>query len=131
MTIPIKVLSFPEDSLTILREGEMLSKKIGDEKSQSLFYNTLGSYYSFKGDPLSGMRYTEESFREAEKIQDIELMVPAAVSLYDSYYFTGYFYKITETAPNLINLLEKSNRKSERFFVAMNPYSHFCSQGQT
>ena len=121
-------LSYPEDSLTILREGENLSKEVGDGKSLARFYRFFSFYYSLKEDPLLGIKYAEESFRKAEKIHDIELMAPTAVTLYTPYSWTGDFLKIIETAPNLINLLEKTNRQSEFFIGApQNSYSYICS----
>jgi len=73
MGIPMVTLSFPEDSLTILREGESLSKEVGDEKSLAIFYRSLSYYYSLKEDPLLGIKYGEDSFREAEKIQECRI----------------------------------------------------------
>lgn len=127
MGIPMATLSYPDDSLTILREGESLSKEAGDEKSLARFYRGLSYYYSLKEDPLLGIKYGEDSFREAEKIQDVELMAPIAVTLYTPYVWTGDFMKVIKTAPNLINLLEKTKRKSEFFGNPMNSYSYICS----
>ncbi|MBW2115470.1 MAG: AAA family ATPase [Deltaproteobacteria bacterium] len=127
MVIPMITLSYPEDSLTILREGESLAKEAGDEKSLVSFYRSLSYYYSVKEDPLLGIKYAEDSFREAEKIQDIELMASIAPGLYTPYAWTGDYLKIIETAPSLINLLEKTKRKSEFFGGPQNSYSYICS----
>ncbi len=127
MTIPMITLSYPDDSLTILREGESLSKEVGDEKSLATFYRYLSNYHSIKGDHLLGIKYAEDSFREAEKIQDIELMAPVAVILYTAYSLSGNFFKVVETAPNVINLLEKAERKSEFFGTPTNTNSYICS----
>ena len=120
MAISMTTLSFPEDFLTILREGERLSKEVGDEKNLAIFYRSLSYYYSLKEDPLLGIKYTADSFREVEKIQDIELMAPMSVTLYTPHVWTGDYSKVTETAPNLIHLLEKTKRESDFF---ENPYS--------
>jgi len=127
MTAPMITLSYPEDSLTILRECENLAKEVGDEKGLALLYRSLSYYYTLKEDPLLGIKYGEDSFREAEKIQDIELMAPLAITLYTPYAWTGDHYKIVETAPSLIKLLEKTEREFDFFDNPMNAYSYICS----
>jgi tetratricopeptide (TPR) repeat protein len=127
MVTPMTTLSFPDDSLAILREGESLSKEVGDEKSLAVFYRAFSYYYSLKEDPMLGIKYAEESFREAEKIQDIELMAPLSVTLYTPYLWTGDYFKVVETAPNLINLIEKAGMKSEFFGNPMNAFSYISS----
>jgi class 3 adenylate cyclase len=75
ITGPMFSLGYPEDSPEILQKGERLSKELGDEKSFVLFLSLIGHCYGFKGeDLLLGIKYSENSFKEAEKIGDIELM---------------------------------------------------------
>jgi len=70
--IPMAILGFPEDSLTILRQGEQLATELGDEKNLATLYSRLGHYYSIKGgDPIAGIQYVARCFKQAEKNQDI------------------------------------------------------------
>jgi len=127
MTIPMRLLGYPEDSLQILEEGERHSKEMGDERSLSIFYSKLGHYCSIKGDPLLGMKYTEKCFQEAQAIQDLELMAPAAVDLCVSYTATGEFKKIIDLAPKVLDLLERTQRESELFGKPFIIYPTLCT----
>jgi len=104
-------LSYPEDSLQILRESENLSKQLGDRRSLARFYIGIGQFYSEKGDLLRGRKYYERSVQEAEKIQAIELLAPTIRGLCYSFIISGEFHKIVDLAPKAITLLE--NRRDE------------------
>ena len=68
MAIPMQLLGYPDNSLQFFELGEKLSAELGDKKSLSLFLGSIGSYHSVRGgDPLLGIKYSEESFNEAEK----------------------------------------------------------------
>ena len=51
---PLAFLGYPEGTLDLLQEGERLSKELGDERYLARLYNSMGMYYSFKGDPQLG-----------------------------------------------------------------------------
>ncbi len=124
MAVPVLLLGYPEDSLEILEEGERLSKELGDEKSLAHFLGLRGSYYTLKGgDLLLGVKYSEDSIKEAEKIGDIELIAPISIDLIHSYFLSGEFFKINEVASKVIALLDKTQRQSESFGRAYNIYS--------
>jgi len=127
MRLPLVVLGYPEGTLDLLKEGERLSKELGDERSLARFYNAMGMYYSFKGDPQLGMKYSEDAFKAARKNRDIELMAPLAFGLSLSYNLAGEFCKIVDMAPDVIDLIEKAERESDFFSLAVNPYSELCS----
>ena len=125
---PLAFLGYPEGTLDLLQEGERLSKELGDERYLARLYNSMGMYYSFKGDPQLGMKYSEDAFKEARKNRDIELMVPLAVGLSVSYNPAGEYYKIVDMAPDVINLIEKAERETDSFSMGgWNPYSLLCS----
>jgi tetratricopeptide (TPR) repeat protein len=121
-------LGYPEDSLEILQEGERLSKELGDERSLTTFYSSIGLYYSFRGDSAQGIKYSEKSFEEAQKIGDIALLAPIGVDLCMVYYWAGEFSRIVEVAPQVIASLEKTQRESEFFGRPFNPYSALLAQ---
>jgi tetratricopeptide (TPR) repeat protein len=126
-TVPMHVLNHPEDSLQILRDGEKLSKEIGDKKSLSTFHAKLGVYYAHHGEPLLGVRYIENPFREAEKAQDIELMASVACDLCNSYLFASEFSKMIDVGSKVLPLLEKTQRERDFFGFRYNVYSGLCS----
>lgn len=124
---PLAFLGFPEGSLGMLQEGERLSKELGEERHLARFHNSMGIYYSHKGDPQLAMKYSEAAFEKARKNRDIELMVPLAFGLSVSYSPAGEYYKIVDMAPAVIDLIEKSGRESDFFSMGMNPYPTLCS----
>ena len=125
---PLSFLGYPEGSLGMLQQAERVSKELGDERLLAKIYNTMGMYYSHRGDPQLGMKYSEDAFKEARKNLDIELMVPLAVGLSISYNPAGEYYKIVDMAPDVINLIEKAERETDSFSMGgWNPYSLLCS----
>jgi class 3 adenylate cyclase/tetratricopeptide (TPR) repeat protein/ribosomal protein L40E len=119
MAMPIFFLGFPEDSLNFLHEGERLAKELEDGKSRAYLINVISTYYYFRGDTLLALKYYEDGFAEAEKIQDIELMIQSGTGLSNM----GDHKKIREIAPKVIALLEKTHRESDFFGIPANPYS--------
>ena len=127
MRVPLSILAYPEGALGLLQEGERLSKELGDERYLARFYNEMGIYYSHKGDPQMGVKYSEAAFKEARKNRDIELMTVLAFGLSVSYSPAGDYYKTVDMAPDVIDLIEKAERESDFFSMGWNPYSMLCS----
>ncbi len=124
MAVPLQLLGYPEDSFEILEEGERLSKELGDKKSLAHFLGIMGNQYMYKGgDLLLGVKYSEDSFKEAEKIGDIELMAPISIDIFALYFMLGEFFKIIEMTSKIIALLDKTQRQSESFGRPYNIYS--------
>jgi tetratricopeptide (TPR) repeat protein len=126
MAIPLRVSGYPQDSLRFLKEGERLAKEIGDEKTLANFYSLIGNLYGTRGDMKLSQKYGENCFEQAIRIQDIEFMAPAAYDLCNLYTFIGEYSKIIDIAPGVIQLLEKTKRKSEFFSRPDNVYSEIC-----
>jgi tetratricopeptide (TPR) repeat protein len=120
---PMFFLGYPEDSFEILQNGEKLSNELGDEESIIHFLSQMGQYYSFKGDNPLGVQYCEAAFKEAEKIDDIGLMVPIGSDLCLLYYRAGETFKIIDVARKVVALLDKTQRQSEFFGKPYNVYS--------
>jgi len=123
MSIPMRLLGYPEDSVEFLQEGERLCQELGDRESMATIYNALGVFYSLKGDSRLGRKYQEDSFAEAEQVQDIEKLAPVAYGLFTSYIVEGEYKKIVEIAPKVIALLEKTRREIEFFGLPQNVYA--------
>jgi len=114
MRIPLMLLGYPEGSLGMLQQGERLSRELGDERYLARFYYTIGTYYSHKGDPQLGMKYSEDAFKEARKNEDIELMVPLAYGLSLSYSAAGEYYKTVDMVPDVIDLIDEGQAILEK-----------------
>jgi len=129
---PMYHLGFPEDSLEILQTGETISKDLGDENGLALFLSLIGQYYAFKGgDLLQAIQYSEDSFEEAEKINDIELMAPVGADLSLLYFWVGDLAKVIAVASKVIPLLEKTQKQAEFFGRPYNSYSFILAQQST
>jgi tetratricopeptide (TPR) repeat protein len=124
MAAPMFLLGFPEDSLEILQKGETISKELGDEKGLAHFLSQIGQYYSHKGEDLPlGVQYCEAAFKEAERIDDIELMGPIGPDLCLLYWRACDLFKIIDVASKVIALLDKTQRQTESFGKPYNAYS--------
>jgi class 3 adenylate cyclase/tetratricopeptide (TPR) repeat protein len=125
-------LGYPEGSLENLREGERLSKEIEDERSIAHFLSQIGQYYAWKGeDLLQAIQYSEDSFKEAEKIDDIELMAPVGADLSLLYFWMGDYAKVIDVTSKVIALLENTQRQAEFFGKPYNVYSFLLAQQST
>lgn len=127
MMLPIALLGWPVEVLEIFQEAEKLSKELRDDYHLARFYSAIGSYYTSKGNPTLGMKYAESAFEKARTNKDIELMSFLACNLSYSYNVAGENYKIVDMAPDVIDLIEKTKRKSDFFSYVVNPYSVLCA----
>jgi len=123
MSGPMRPLAYPEDSLEILQEGEKLARELGDERSLTKFHSVIGVYHVAKGGALLGRKYAEDCFKEAEKVEDIELMAQIGYDLCIFYNAAGEYSRIASLAPRVLALLESTQRESECFGRPFNPYS--------
>jgi tetratricopeptide (TPR) repeat protein len=126
LSLPMHLLGHPEDSLQILLEGKRLSEEIGDQRNLLNFQSKLGSYYALHGEHLLAVENTENPFREAERIQDIEMMAPIACELCSSYTMVGECVKIVDVASKVLALLKKTQRERDFFGGRYNVYSGLC-----
>jgi len=129
---PMFHLGFPEDSLEILQTGELHSKEVDDKKSLTLFLSLIGQYYAWKGGDLrQAIQYSENSFNEAEKINDIDLMAPIGADLSFLYFWMGDYFKVNYVASKVIVMLEKMKLRAEFFGRPYNVYSFLLAQHST
>lgn len=82
--------------------------------------------YFFSGDHQMAIKYVEEAFEEARKLQDIDWMAPLCFSLCVSYQGIGRYQRIVEIAPEVIALIEKTGREFDSFGRTSNPYVMIC-----
>jgi class 3 adenylate cyclase/tetratricopeptide (TPR) repeat protein/ribosomal protein L40E len=121
--VPMIVLGFPGDSLSILQEGVRIATAIDDKKSRLRFYSNIGRYYSHMGKHSEGRRYSEKAFEDAEKIQDLESMARSAPDIAGSYVVGGEYKKAIDIAARVTNLIEKTQMQGETFGGPANVYS--------
>ena len=120
---PMISLGFPEDSLDVLKEGERLSKEVGDTKSFITFHSITGLCHSVKGDPLAGVTYGEDCLKVAEETRDVDLIAPIAFDLCSNYGARGDFIKVARLAPRALSMLEQTGKTGESFGRGYNIYS--------
>ena len=75
------LLGFPEGSLDMLQEGEALAKELRDNRRLAFFYGRLSTYYSYRGNHLLGVKYSEDALEEGRKSEDVDLIIPVAYGL--------------------------------------------------
>ena len=124
-------LGAPKESLQFIKEGEILSKKIGDEKSLADFYFAYANYYNVKGNPSLSLTYSEPTYQISKRIQDFDLMVSTAMLNTILYLNTNQLKKIVEMTPNVIAFIETQGREFDTFSTIsnnpFNPYSTLCA----
>ena len=124
MAIPMLLLGYPDNSLHFFELGEKLSEELGDKKNLSLFLGNIGSYHSVRGeDPLLGIKYSEKSFQEAAKIEDIDIMAPVASRLCAFYIIAGEPHKTSLLALKAIKMIESQKRQHDFFGLGNNVYT--------
>ena len=124
---PMVILGHPEDSFQMLKEGERLSREAGDEKSLAYFWSYLVNYYGHKMDIVSGLKYGEDGFRLAEKLNDLELMASTAGDLCYAYQAIGEHSKVIDLAPRIIKALEREDKTIERLGWSVPVYPALCT----
>ena len=123
MMRPIAMLGFPKGSLNILKEGAKIAKELGDQKSFSRLHNDISILYTARGDSLLSIAHSEKSFNEAEKIEDIEMMAPLALSLCYAFVASCKYDKVIDISLKVAGLIEKTERKPDFFNTPFNLYS--------
>ena len=123
--VPMIILGFPQDSLSILQVGEGLATAIDDKKSRIRFYGNMGMYYSHMGRHDEGRKYSGKAFEEAEKIQDVESMAQTGPDIVLMYVMEGDYKKAIDLASRVTNLIEKNRMQTETFGGPVNMYIFF------
>jgi class 3 adenylate cyclase/tetratricopeptide (TPR) repeat protein len=126
---PLVLLGFPDGTLDFFREGESLCKDLQDKRSLILFYVNYSVYWSVKGNPLLGIKYSEEAFKAAKESQDIDLIVSIGYGLAVSYFTSAQFEMVLTTARGILDPLEKKDRASKPYGRFLNLYASlfgFC-----
>ena len=123
---PAMFLSYPEDSVEELKIGVKLAGEVGDVGNLAKLNGTLSHAYAIKGESTLSIEHAEACFREAQKIQDLDLMAPVARDLTSAYMFAGDFAKAVPLFSSVIPLIEQSRKCSETFGRPASVYTFLC-----
>jgi class 3 adenylate cyclase/tetratricopeptide (TPR) repeat protein len=129
MTRPLSMLGFPKGSLGVLEEGATIAKKLGDQSSLARFYNDMSLLYTARGDSGLSIAHGEKGFCEAEKIEDVDMMAPLALSLCYAYVTSSQYDKVSDIALRVAGLIEKNGRKLDFFSTPFVLYSFLLGVG--
>jgi len=121
--VPMIVLGFPEDSLSILQAGVRIATAVDDKKSRIRFYSNMGVYFSDKGKQAEGRKYAAKAFEEAEKIQDLESMAQSGPDITLAHMTEGKYHDVIDVTSKVNKLIEKTEQQAETFGGPSNVYS--------
>ena len=124
---PTITLGYPEDSLQMIQEAEKLSKEIDDERSLAHSYSMIAIFYWVRGETFKATNYAEKGFEIAERTQDISVIAPLALDLCLVYLFSGLYFKVINIIPDVLNLLEKTEKCSDFCLRAIAIYPALCT----
>ncbi|MGO9145799.1 MAG: adenylate/guanylate cyclase domain-containing protein [Desulfomonilia bacterium] len=121
---PMWLIGYPEGTLEILHDAEMLAHELGDdERSLATVYSRLGHYHTFKGNIPLATEYSEKCFDTAEKIGSIELMAQVVRGICTTHFFTGNCLKVVELGRRTLPSLEEHHREKDLYVSGSNVYS--------
>ena len=115
MFTPMIFLGLPENSLSILREGEENAKALGDEKSLIRIYSNTGLFHSTRGRYDKGRTYIKKAFEAARKTGDVELMAQTVPEVCLSMLIGGQYGRVIDVASNVAALIEKRGGETDNF----------------
>ena len=131
MATSMQGLAYPEDSLQILKEGVRLCEELNEDRGLAKMYSLIGHLHVLKGNGPEGLKYAEEAFDRAAKVEDVELMACLGADLTSSYNVFGESAKTLSVAPRAVIILEKAHREPDFFGRGYNPYSFImANQGR-
>jgi tetratricopeptide (TPR) repeat protein len=126
LAMPAMFLSYPEDTIDVLKEGIDFANEVGDVRSLAKLNGTLAHAYASKGDSILAITHAEQCFQEAQEIQDLELMAPVARELISAYMYAGEFLKAVPIFSTVIPLIEKANKRADSFGRPASVYTFLC-----
>jgi tetratricopeptide (TPR) repeat protein len=126
LAMPAMLLSYPEDTINVLKEGINLANEVRNIRSLAKLNGTLAHAYAAKGQSNLAIEHAEQCFQEAQEIQDLDLMAPVARELTSAYMYAGEFLKAVPIFSTVIPLIEKANKRSDSFGRPASVYTFLC-----
>jgi class 3 adenylate cyclase/tetratricopeptide (TPR) repeat protein len=115
MTAPMRLLGYPEDSLRYLQQCENAAKEVNDDRTCANILSLMGVYHSTKGNPRLGQEWVENAFREAQKFEDVSLIVSIGYDLILLYLNKGEWASLVDTADKVLPFIAQTHRQRETF----------------
>jgi class 3 adenylate cyclase/tetratricopeptide (TPR) repeat protein len=122
---PAMFLGYPDEALTLLREGAQLSVELGESRKASEFESKIAAAYALRGQTQLAVDHGERCFYEAERAADLDLMAETARDLCFVYSLRGDYKRILSLSSKVIPLLEAANRH-EVYGRAGSTHSRLC-----
>ncbi|MDA8136923.1 MAG: AAA family ATPase [Desulfobacteraceae bacterium] len=119
-------LGLPDEALWGIEKKIEYAKKLGDSSLASRYYINKANYHSHRGNLKLALEYSENAFNEALTAKNLELMISSAWALSVAYAPAGESLKTVAIVPEIINLIEKEDRKADYFQSSLNAYSVLC-----
>jgi class 3 adenylate cyclase/tetratricopeptide (TPR) repeat protein len=115
MAAPMRMLGYPEDSMKYLQQCEKAAKGVNDKRTSINILGIMGVYHFFKGDPSVGSVCLENAFREANKLEDVDLIIPIGFDLMFPYFSRREMASLVDTADRVLPVIAKEHRERENF----------------
>lgn len=106
-------LSFPEDSVAILKEGGRIAEQVSDRSAAMILYGSIGNAYAFAGNASEALRFNQKAFDEAESQGDDAAIVGIALGLCGSYSTVGDAVRTADVAGRALAALERAGTKPD------------------
>ncbi|MDA3915802.1 MAG: AAA family ATPase [Deltaproteobacteria bacterium] len=123
MIQPLVYVGMPDEALWAIEKKIEIGKQLEDNIVVARSYIAKATYYSYQGNNKLAVKSTKLAFDEAKASQNLDLIVVSSCALSLAYNTEGEYLKIVELAPEIIEMIEKSNRKSSSFSYPIDPYS--------
>ncbi len=115
MTAPIRMLGYPEDSVKYFQQCENAAKEINDKRTNANILSLMGFYHHVKGDPGVGTVCLENAFREAQKFEDVALIVGIGYDLVVSYLCRREWHSCLTAADRVLPVIAQAHWEREAF----------------
>jgi class 3 adenylate cyclase/tetratricopeptide (TPR) repeat protein len=115
MATPMRMLAYPENSEEYLQQCEDATKEIGDQRTNANVQSIIGLYHCMKGDPGVGRVHQENAFREAQKLEDVGLIVGTGYDLTVSLFIRTDMASVVDIADKILPVIAKANWQRETF----------------
>ena len=115
MATPMRMLAYPENSENYLQQCEDAAKEIGDQRTNANVKSIIGLYHCMKGDPGVGRVHQENAFQEAQKLEDVGLIIGTGYDLTLSHFIRTDMAPVVDIADKILPVIAKAHRQRETF----------------
>jgi tetratricopeptide (TPR) repeat protein len=127
MATPMRMLGYPENSEEYLQQCEDAAKEINDPRTNLNVLSVMGLYHNIKGDPGVGRVHLENAFQEAQKFEEVGLIVGTGFDLTLSHFLRTDMASLIDIADKILPVIAKARRQRETFGRPLVVYSSIQS----